>query len=177
MTSININTDTLRQALNGDEEAIKEAQSLLPAPRTLADMAPEERAECEWMQCDHPALEEPGVILQIWGNGCHVLSREGVVETEALNHVTPRPDLPRMQWPGNEPEEAHVDTPEPASPRPEDGPMFDPAYTYQDKDEAVWRYYAPNSVWICQDSRGWYVRADSVPPTRFGPYTRIEDAK
>ena len=36
MTNININTDTLRQALNGDEEAIKEARTLLPTPRTIA---------------------------------------------------------------------------------------------------------------------------------------------
>ena len=180
-------------------EWVQRLKKLIPAPptpRTLADMAPVERAECEWMQCDHPALEEPGVILQIWGNGCHVLSREGVVETEVLNHVTPRPDLPRMQWPGNEPDDVAsatggeltaqdvVDecravrkeraTPEPAAPRPEDVFEFDPAYTYRDRDEAVWHYYQLNRMWICRDSRGWHVRADSVPPTRFGPYTRIE---
>lgn len=149
-----VDGDRLREVvadhhLDMSDELMEALGALLPtsALPTLADMSPVERAECEWMQCDHPALEEPGVILQIWGNGCHVLSREGVVETEALNHVTPRPDLPRMQWPGNEPEEAHVDSPEPAVPRPEDM-----SETTEQDDVPVFD-----------------------PPTRFGPYTRITE--
>lgn len=34
---------------------------------------------------------------------------------------------------------------------------------------------APNRMWVCRDSRGWNVRADSVPPTRYRPYTRITE--
>lgn len=59
----------------------------------------------------------------------------------------------------------------------DDEPEFDPAYTYRDEDGSTWTYYAANNMWICRGSRGWHVRADSVPPTRFGPYTRIEEGE
>ena len=198
MSNININTDTLRQALNGVEEALKEVRTRLPTPRTLADMAPEERAECEWMQCDHHALEEPGVILQIWGNGCHVVSREGVVETEALNHVTPRPDLPRMQWPGNEPDDVAAATggelttqdvvdecravrkeraaPKPATPRPEDVPETAEQDEEPEFDPAYTYRDKDGDKWGYVDG-GWRWKTFiySTPPRRYAPYTRITE--
>ena len=72
----------------------------IPTLPTLADMTPGERAACQWMQADtkrwgHAVIIRPdagrgrAVTLDVWGH----------VDYEAHGTITPRPDLPRMEWP------------------------------------------------------------------------------
>lgn len=88
------------------ERAAEAIEALLPAPPlpTLADMPPDDRAACQWMQCevhDVPGLRE-GVLVCTDQDCGYVLDEKG--ETWFLDHtkVTPRPDLPRMEWPGDQ---------------------------------------------------------------------------
>ena len=80
-------------------------QALLPAPPrpTLADMAPRERAACRWMQADIIGGDEPLVITRIdrTDGTALILDQNGRLDGVPAGAVTPRPDLPRMTWPGN----------------------------------------------------------------------------
>ena len=94
------------------ERAAEAVESLLPTPPrpTLADMTPEERDACQWMQADLNGYGSRVVIVNpCWDDGsARVMwmhTRIGVVPQRS---ITPRPDLPRMTWPG--------DTPAPALP-------------------------------------------------------------
>ena len=77
-------------------------QALLPPPPpTLADMTDEERGACQWMQCEvtnsrgkwilaTPSDEDGDAgLVSSYGDICWLLP----------GRVTPRPDLPRMEWP------------------------------------------------------------------------------
>ncbi len=78
---------------------------LLDLP-TLSDMTPEERAECRWMQCDVEDYEGRAVILlpNATGGRAILTDRGGSVIYEDHDCITPRPDLPRLTWPGDTPE-------------------------------------------------------------------------
>ena len=79
-------------------------RALLPPPPrpTLADMAEEERAACKWMQAD---VDQRGRVVittpDLHGGLAALLGRGGGMFYEAPADVTPRPDLPRMEWPGD----------------------------------------------------------------------------
>lgn len=79
--------------------------AVLPPRPTLADMAEEERAACRWMQADIIGGDEPLVIARIdradWS--AVILDRNGRYDEVPAGAVTPRPDLPRMTWPGDTP--------------------------------------------------------------------------
>ena len=81
-------------------------EALLPAPPfpTLADMTDEERDECQWMQADIVGGDEPLVIARVGrgGGSALILDRNGRSDWAPDEDVTPRPDLPRMAWPGDE---------------------------------------------------------------------------
>lgn len=74
--------------------------------KTLADMTPEERAACQWMQCD---VEGDGgwLIIEPFDDEdySHVVGHQGNIRFFPADIITPRPDLPRMEWTDN-----HVDT-------------------------------------------------------------------
>lgn len=78
-------------------------EDLLPARPTLADMTDEERRACQWMQCDVKDVFGRVVITE----PCDVDGEVGLVfeggeiEWRSPEWVTPRPDLPRMEWPGD----------------------------------------------------------------------------
>ena len=76
-----------------------------PAPKrpTLADMNPEERDACRWMQCDVEGEDARAVIINpYWEDGsARALWPGGIVEQFGWWRVTPRPDIPRMTWPGD----------------------------------------------------------------------------
>lgn len=101
---------------------------LPPPPRpTLADMAPEERAECRWMQCDYGGVirdsQSRGVIgyLDHGDKVAVILTTKCGIRQRDYASVTPRPDLPRMTWPG--------DTPHPSPTLPDGWRLADhPAY-------------------------------------------------
>lgn len=83
-------------------ELATESLSLLSRP-TLADMTPEEREACQWMQADIIGGDEPLVITRIdrtdWS--AVILDRNGRLDGVPAGAVTPRPDLPRLEWPGD----------------------------------------------------------------------------
>lgn len=74
--------------------------AVLPPRPTLADMTDEERAACKWMQCE--VNGEIRVITLIRESNDHAvtLAPSGFTFHCPPEKVTPRPDLPRMEWPG-----------------------------------------------------------------------------
>ncbi|MDK8889232.1 hypothetical protein QP992_08755 [Corynebacterium ulcerans] len=75
--------------------------------KTLADMTAEEHRLCQWMQCDVP-YEGSCVILRVQDEFALVISKKGNLWDVSLSNVMPRFDLPRMVWPGEEPQEPPV---------------------------------------------------------------------
>ena len=74
-----------------------------PTPPTLADMTPEERAECQWMQADVKEYEiTAGIIAKINPTDAHLIASDGETWFLEFDTVTPRSDLPRLEWPGTE---------------------------------------------------------------------------
>lgn len=86
---------------------IEELEALLtPSLPTLADMTPEERQACQWMQADvklanggsatcviaNPRM--PGAKVRVW-------APHGGSDDVEEGRVTPLPDLPRLEWPGS----------------------------------------------------------------------------
>ena len=73
-----------------------------PTPPTLADMTDDERDECAGMQADL-AQGDRVVILDGTPDSdglVQVLEKSLDVYSTHPDDVTPRPDLPRMEWPG-----------------------------------------------------------------------------
>lgn len=91
-------------ASNTPEKAVARAViATVPEPLpTLADMTPQGREACQWLQCDTDAGNS-GVITDPGLSSDHVimLYSTGVTAYARANEVTPRPDLPRMEWPGD----------------------------------------------------------------------------
>ena len=85
---------------------IRDLEALLPTPPlpTLKDMTEEERAACQWMQCDVKNHRERYVIATPDdGDGeAALIDADGGIDWIFPEYVTPRPDLPRMTWPGTE---------------------------------------------------------------------------
>lgn len=95
----------------GADEVLDDLRRLLPAPTppTLADMTPEEREACQWMQASIKGDDRRAVITEIKERVAYVLTDSGFPFGRGHDSITPLPDLPRMQWPGSEPEETHFD--------------------------------------------------------------------
>lgn len=83
-------------------ELATESLNLPPRP-TLSDMTYEERRECQWMRCDVKGEDGSATIYAPnWKNGsATILWPSGFIEQIDWEHVTPRPDLPRLAWPGD----------------------------------------------------------------------------
>lgn len=66
---------------------------------TLADMTPEKREECRWMHADTEKWGRVVIVDPCWkdGNACVA----GVTVPVPWKSVTPRPDLPRLEWSGD----------------------------------------------------------------------------
>lgn len=96
-----------------------------PAPRTLAEMTPEERKACQWMQATYLGAlhDQPGdhAITNTDGAYVRLIRRcDGFsFEIKCLSKIVPHPDLPKLEWPGNEPEEEEDTAAEPSYPRPD----------------------------------------------------------
>ncbi|MHC9804565.1 hypothetical protein ACQXZ0_10560 [Corynebacterium diphtheriae] len=70
---------------------------------TLADMTVEEREKSVFMQ----AVDRGGalcIILCAYLNGVSVFYKDGTKGVWSLDSATPRPDLPKLEWPSSEPE-------------------------------------------------------------------------
>ena len=112
MTNRTFTAAELHEILSGEGTAADKVQALydmiIPMTRpTLADMTEAERAACRWMQCDYggivPSPQSRGVIgyfgheekkAVILTDTCGIVRRD-------YTSVTPRPDLPRLTWPGD----------------------------------------------------------------------------
>ena len=81
----------------------RQLAELLPAPPlpTLADMTPEERHACRWMQADVDGITGRWLILNPYDEDgdVEVVLESGRKEYFSPDRVTPRPDLPCMSWP------------------------------------------------------------------------------
>ena len=113
MTDQNIPADDLRgfiaryrTAANGQGSILlDELEAMLPPPPrpTLADMTPEERAACQWMQCDAGPYGRRGLIVKVKYWSVYVVDKEtGTYSDYTPDLVTALPDLPRMEWNGTE---------------------------------------------------------------------------
>ena len=96
-----------RTAANGQGSILlDELEALIPPPPrpTLADMTEEERRACQWMQADVKDRGGRYVIANPDdGEGdAGMVSAYGGIDWIFPEYVTQRPDLPRMEWPGNE---------------------------------------------------------------------------
>ena len=82
------------------DNLVQELRALLPARPTLADMTLDEQAACQWMQCDVKG-DAPAMILRVGGLYVHLVDKAGIPFKANHGDVTPRPDLPRLEWPGD----------------------------------------------------------------------------
>ena len=80
-------------------------EALLPTPPrpTLADMTPEERAACQWMQADVVNRRVRYVIANPFDEDDEIalIDHDGDICWLSPEYVTPRPDLPPLPWPGD----------------------------------------------------------------------------
>ena len=84
------------------QECAEHLRNLLtPKLPTLADMTPEERKACQWMQADIHGGGR-GVIAFITEDDLAAIWFENPNQKHfELSEVTPRPDLPKLKWPGD----------------------------------------------------------------------------
>ena len=77
----------------------------LPSRPTLADMTDEERAACQRMQADVANRSVRYVIVNpyVAEGDAALTSADGGIEWFSPDRVTPRPDLPRIEWPAAAP--------------------------------------------------------------------------
>ena len=142
---------------DGEPEIIlNDLAALFPVQRrrTLADMTPEERAECQWMQCKEAHFPTggtgaQGIILASDETSSLILERNGAAVTWNNRLVTPLPDLPRMEWPGNEPEEAE-DTASQGHPAPGDIPANEAWQVIAGGQVGVGHRNDPDDTWPWQ---------------------------
>ena len=106
------NHDNVR---GGEEEYVRffarQLEALLPTPTppTMAEMTPEERGGCRWMQCDAGPYGRRGLIVKVSYWSVYVADKEtGVHSDYTPDLVTARPDLPRMEWNGTDQEAEDV---------------------------------------------------------------------
>ena len=123
MTDQNALADKVRKIVNdmrrhADHDAVRGTEeeytrhfvalleALLPPPPrpTLADMTPQERAACQWMQADVEGRNTRYVIANPDGGDgeASLIDSDGKIDWVFLEYVTPRPDLPRLEWPSDQ---------------------------------------------------------------------------
>lgn len=98
--SVESNLDTWGGRLRAPARVILNAVPAPPRP-TLADMTDGGRDACLRMQCDTgPNRSVRGFIAEVHPGGCRVIERDTWEWRSCSDDmVTPRPDLPRMEWP------------------------------------------------------------------------------
>lgn len=132
------------------ERAAEAVEALLPAPAppTMADMTPEERASCRWMQCDVKDCEiTAGIIIKINPTDAHLIDSDGETWFLDLDTVTPRPDLPCLEWPSDK--------------KPDTGPALPDGWRvadHKDNGRVIVTNTTPN-----RDGRVYYVLHSTDP--------------
>lgn len=120
----------------------------VPTPPTMADMTDEERAACQWMQADVGV--ERRIIVRVMDveEGAVTLVESGDTVVCPHSSVTPRPDLPRLEWPGDQ-------EPAPAPALPEGWRLAD----HKKHGRVIVTTQTPN-----RDGRVYYVIPAAVVP-------------
>ena len=96
--------ETWTERIRAAARVILDAVPAPPPKRpTLADVSGPDREACRWMQAD---VENRGVRYVIVApydedDYAGLISADGGIAWVPLGYVTPRPDLPRMTWPGD----------------------------------------------------------------------------
>ena len=175
MTDRTFTATELREVLDGNGTAADKVHALhelilFPSRPTLADMTLDEQAECTGMQAD---LVQGDRVVILDGIPEHddrvqVLESSLDVYRPVSVDVTPRPDLPRLEWPG--------DTSEPALPegwRLADHPNYGRVIVTSpapDADGDVWFIHRDDyfrrkhdSDWCKQDALT-YIDGPDAPP-------------
>ena len=108
--------DKVRKIVNNHimeaDQKVAEIKAMLSPPKrpTLAHMDEGERAASQWMQADVPDLGERHVIAVPCDDNDDMVGLISADELASVNggirwmhpeNVTPRPDLPRLDWPGD----------------------------------------------------------------------------
>lgn len=97
--SVEANRDSWNDTIRAAARVILDAVSV----PTMADMSPEERAECRWMQCDAGPYGRRGLIVGTGEWAVYVTDKEtGGYSNYSPDLVTALPDLPRVEWSGTE---------------------------------------------------------------------------
>lgn len=100
--SVESNLDTWGGRLSAPARVILNAVPTPPLP-TMAYMTEEERAACQWMQCDAGPYGRRGLIVGTGEWAVYVVDKEtGAYLNHSPDLVIPRPDLPRMEWNGTD---------------------------------------------------------------------------
>lgn len=88
--------------------------AVLPKRPTLADMTMEDRHACRWMQADVEGRDRrPVIVNPYWDDGtARAVWPHGFIEQIEWERITPRPDLPRLEWPAGDQGAAPEETPE-----------------------------------------------------------------
>ncbi|MHC9873610.1 hypothetical protein ACQX22_08970 [Corynebacterium diphtheriae] len=123
-----------------------------PKLPTLADMTVQEREECMFMQ----AQDGGGnlcIILYNSSGSASVLYEDGSYGPWSLESVTPRPDLPRLEWPSHEPE-----------PEFSVGKMLETVEDFQNAPIGTVAIDADGDIIRREDEASWWVPSD--PPTQ-----------
>lgn len=115
-TSNQFSADKVRKIVNNHimeaDQKVAEIKAMLSPPKrpTLAHMDEGERAASQWMQADVPDLGERHVIAVPCDDNDDMVGLISADELASVNggirwmhpeNVTPRPDLPRLDWPGD----------------------------------------------------------------------------
>lgn len=187
-----VDTSELRYAISAWEfsnisaaefvDMVRDALPTPPAPRTMA--------EIEWSDEEHVGLcarSEWNTTVRMMGilDGAMICVGAGMrVARYSLHDLTPLPGTQIDLRPTGVP--VTEDTPEPDQPRLEpetteqgDEPVFDPAYTYRDRDGDECEYL--DGQWVPGDTHAKRVARREIgfgldsPPAEYGPYTRIEE--
>ncbi|MHC9641627.1 hypothetical protein ACQXX0_02255 [Corynebacterium diphtheriae] len=123
----------------------------VPLP-TLADMTTEEREKCMFIQ----AVDRGGklcCILYASPSGVSVFYKDGTKGAWSLDSVTPRPDLPKLEWPSCEPE-----------PEFSVGKKLETLEDFQNTPIGTVAIDADGDIIRREDETSWWVRSD--PPTQ-----------
>ncbi|CAB0605407.1 hypothetical protein CIP107538_01348 [Corynebacterium diphtheriae] len=119
---------------------------------TLADMTTEEREKSVLMQAQD-AKGKLCIILYVSSSGASVLYKDGANGSLCLDSVTPRPNLPKLEWPSCEPE-----------PEYKIGKKLETLEDFQNAPIGTVAIDADGDIIRREDEASWWVRSD--PPTQ-----------
>ncbi|PMC63406.1 hypothetical protein CJ204_00880 [Corynebacterium xerosis] len=149
-------------------------EALLPSPPrpTLADMTPEERRACKRMQAEVANRSVRYVIVNPYDEegDAALTSADGGIEWFSPERVTPRPDLPRMEWPDEAPVPPNTLA---------EGSEWDDADALaraceESKRDQIVVSEKSGYVFVWDDVAGWW-KGSAVP--RFSPFTILHAGK